>query len=115
MAALTDEASHRACLQSLRERFQVPTVVTLGERGLIHDTGRGFEAMPAFPVEAVDTTGAGDVFHGALAYGVARGLARAETLRLASMAAALSVQKAGGRASIPALAEVMERLGGGLT
>ena len=47
------------------------------------------EQLPAFAVKAVDTTAAGDIFHGAFAYGVLQGLSDQETLRLAAATAAL--------------------------
>lgn len=61
---------------------------------------------PAFQVDVIDTTGCGDVFHGAYAAGLARGLPVAERVRLASAAAALKATRAGGQAGAPTLAEV---------
>ena len=60
----------------------------------------------AFPVEAVDTTGCGDVFHGAYASALDRGLAVAERVRFASAAAALKALRPGGQAGIPDRAAV---------
>lgn len=82
-------------------------VVTLGERGLIYRDAQGTpQHMPAFPTHAVDTTGAGDIFHGAFAYGLHMGLSLEENLRQCSMTASLSVRSMGGLSSIPVLAEV---------
>ena len=78
-------------------------VVTLGERGLIYDDAGTCRHLPAYAVRAVDTTGAGDVFHGAFAYGVLRAWPLELNLQVASLAAALSVQGRGGRRSIPTL------------
>jgi sugar/nucleoside kinase (ribokinase family) len=61
-------------------------------------------------VQTVDTTAAGDIFHGAFVYGVLTGLSSEETLRLAAAAAALSVTVRGGRTSIPTLSQVQEML-----
>jgi sulfofructose kinase len=72
-------------------------VVTLGERGLVWRKGGESGALPAFPVRAVDTTGAGDAFHGAFAAALADGLPWAELLRYASAAGALCCQRAGAR------------------
>ncbi len=58
----------------------------------------------------MDTTAAGDIFHGALAYGILTGLGWIETLRLASAAAAISVTVRGGRTSVPSLDQVQEML-----
>lgn len=81
-------------------------IVTLGENGLVFDDGSGFQHMPAFPAETVDTTAAGDIWHGAFTYGIAEAMPLRDSLRFASMAAALSVQAQGGRASIPTLQRV---------
>ncbi len=63
----------------------------------------------------VDTTGCGDVYHGAFALGVARGWELPRIMRCAAATAALKCRKAGGRAGIPAMGEVEEFLrdGGG--
>ena len=66
--------------------------------------------MPAFPAPAVDTTAAGDIFHGAFTYAVARGMPFRNSLRFASLTASLSVRVAGGRKSIPTLDKVKEEL-----
>lgn len=81
-------------------------VVTLSERGLIWQRGSETGALPAFPVAAVDTTGAGDTFHGALAAGLAGGMAWLPLLRYASAAGALCCTKHGARIGIPTAAEV---------
>jgi len=80
-------------------------VITLGERGLVWRKNGESGALPAFPVRAIDTTGAGDAFHGAFAAGLARDLPWAELLRYASAAGALCCQRAGAR---PGLATEQE-------
>lgn len=81
-------------------------VVTLGERGLVWRRGDEIGALPAFPVHVVDTTGAGDAFHGAFAAGVAAGMPWPELLRFASAAGALCCTKQGARLGIPRRDEV---------
>lgn len=107
---LCDDSTRRSCIGKLRERFSTTVVVTLGEEGLIADDGSGFRHVPAFPAHAVDSTGAGDVFHGAIAFAVTRAMPFWESLRFAAMAASLSVRVRGGRGSIPTLAQVEEEL-----
>lgn len=107
---LGNERNRRACLRELRKRYRNTVIVTLGERGLIADSGEGYFHLPAFPAKVVDTTAAGDIFHGAFAYGIGQRMELRDALRLASMAASLSVRKAGGRKSIPSLAKVKEAL-----
>lgn len=82
-------------------------VVTLGERGLLWKTAGGARgALPAIPVNAIDTTGAGDSFHGAYAAALAEGQGWQSTLRFASAAAALCCTRAGARLGIPSRGEV---------
>ena len=57
--------------------------------------------QPAFRVEVADTTGCGDVFHGAYAFGLARGWNVAERMRFAAATAALKAEQTGGQAGIP--------------
>ena len=71
--------------------------------------------MPAYHVPVVDTTGAGDVFHGAFAYGLALGKALPDNLRFASAAAALCCRGLGGRATLGTMQEVEALLEGGDT
>jgi len=90
-------------------RIAPVAVITLGEAGLVWADGRGEPrrgSLGAFPVDAVDTTGAGDIFHGAFALRIARGDGLLSALRYASAAAALGCTKMGARTSIPFRAEV---------
>ncbi|MDA8479981.1 PfkB family carbohydrate kinase [Citrobacter sp. Awk 4] len=75
--------------------------VTLGSAGCDWLEDGELRHFPAFSVETVDTTGAGDVFHGAFAVAVARGLDTRATVEFASAVAALKCTRPGGRAGIP--------------
>jgi ribokinase len=91
-------------------RLQVPTVVvTLGARGVCARSPEGLLLQPAFAVDTVDTTGAGDCFCGAMAAALAQARPLAEALRFGAAAAALACTQLGAQASIPQRAEV-ERL-----
>ncbi len=79
--------------------------VTLGENGSIGWDGKQLYRQAAFPVDVVDTTGAGDVFHGAFAYKYVNGGNWPECMRFASAVSALKCTKFGGRTGIPTLAE----------
>jgi sugar/nucleoside kinase (ribokinase family) len=106
-----DTAEHRAAAVGALHRCNGhPVVVTCGERGVLHGTRKGVQRLPALPVKVRDTTGAGDIFHGAFAYGILKGMPWRKTLQLAIVAASLSVMERGGRASIPSLAKVQETL-----
>lgn len=78
-------------------------IATRGRRGcLVLDSPNARPVpVPAFPVPVVDTTGCGDVFHGAYAAALARGLPLNERVRIASAAAALKATRPGGQAGIP--------------
>jgi len=77
------------------------TVVTRGARGCVAYTPEGTIEVPGFPVDAVSTLGAGDVFHGALLAALARGLALRDALVRANACAALSCRALDGRSAIP--------------
>lgn len=81
------------------------TVVTLGERGLLFRENGVIRHLPAYPVKAVDTTGAGDIFHGAFAFGLSRKESMFSILKRSAVAAALSVQKKGGQTAVPSWEE----------
>ncbi len=82
-------------------------VLKLGECGAFLATAAGLRtAVPAFPVKAVDTTGAGDAFNGAFAVALARGAEPLEAARFASAVAAISVTRHGALPSMPAEPEV---------
>ena len=82
---------------------QAPVVViTLGEEGLIWREGSEQGEMPAISVQAVDTTGAGDTFHGVFAACIAEGMGWLEALRFSNVAAGLCCTRMGARPGIPA-------------
>lgn len=102
----TGEQDLQKALKKLN-KFAPSVVITRGESGLIwknkEETGR----LGAFPVEVVDTTGAGDAFHGAFAAGLATGKSWLELLRYASAVAAMSCTQYGARLAIPEAQEVL--------
>jgi sugar/nucleoside kinase (ribokinase family) len=80
------------------------TAVTDGANGCWFIEGGGdlhVQYQPAFPVEAIDTTGCGDVFHGAYAAGLLTGMSIADSIRFAAAAAALKATQPGGQLGIP--------------
>ncbi len=100
--------SHQV-LEKLKNLTSGKIAVTLGERGVIYENGEGPIHMGAFIADAVDTTGAGDIFHGAFTYGLLQGFPFEENLKFASLTSAISVEKPGGRSSIPELSEVIKK------
>jgi sulfofructose kinase len=91
-------------------------VVTEGEHGSWCASPEGEFHTPAFPVApVVDTTGAGDVFHGAFLYARAQGWGLRRALRLSAAVGALKCRTLGGRAGIPTLEEALALAEGGPT
>ncbi len=88
-------------------------LVTLGAAGVVYvHAGAPALSVPAFPVEVVDTTAAGDTFVGAFSVARAEGVDLADALRWASVAAALAVRRLGASASMPRRAEIDAFLSG---
>ncbi len=81
---------------------------TLGARGCVALINGELVSFPAYKVEAIDTTGAGDVFHGAFVAGWLRGYSLEENIRYASAVAALKCRRIGGRAGIPSHEETLD-------
>lgn len=105
-AALSGKTEPHAAAEILL-RHVPEVVVTLGSKGCLY-AARGSETVhfPAPEVTAVDTTGAGDTFVGALAVALGEGRAVPEALAWASIAAALCVQKPGASTSMPYRSEI---------
>ncbi len=81
--------------------------VTCGAEGVLVAESSGVRRTPAFPAEAVDTLGAGDIWHGAFALAIAEQQSMDEAVAFASAAAAIKVTRPGGRAGAPTRAEVL--------
>lgn len=84
--------------------------VTLGDKGCLWLDGNEQRLDKGFKVDVVDTTGAGDVFHGAFAFALAHGYSTDKVVEFACAVAALKCTKAGGRAGIPSIEQVNEFL-----
>ncbi len=111
---VTSTTSAARAVKALWTTDRQVVAVTCGEVGCWY-LGNGMAApqhQPAFKVKVVDTTGCGDVFHGAYAAALARDLPLAARLRLGAAAAALKASRPGGQAGIPTLNEVRSFLEG---
>jgi sulfofructose kinase len=98
---LTEEADLRESLPALKERFRSHlTAATLGEEGVLAWDGTSFHYAPAFRVETIDTTGAGDIFHAGFIYAFLQGWPLQRQLDFACAAAALNCTAIGARGGI---------------
>ena len=83
--------------------------VTLGARGYVARFGGRSIVKPAHAVEAIDTTGCGDVFHAGLTYGFLQGWDPERSFDLAAWAASMVATKMGGSAGIPSVQDLRDR------
>lgn len=105
--ALTgSKGTYEHALQALKALGPRQAVITLGPEGSVGLDPSGVVRQQAYSVTAKDTTGAGDVFHGAYIYGILRGWAMPECMDFASAAAALKCKNGGGWQGIPDLGSV---------
>lgn len=81
-------------------------VLTLGEKGCMYNE----QIYPAYPCKVKDTTGAGDIFHGAFAYGLDQNWPIEKIISVASIASGLACEKVGGLPGIPSLERVKNLL-----
>ncbi len=103
----------KACSELKKIGFKC-VVITLSEKGCVWTDSNKVDYFPGFKMEVVDTTGAGDVFHGAFIFGLLKKWKMKKTIEFASACAALKCRKLGGREGIPSLKEVKDFLRKGI-
>ncbi len=107
--AHTGESDVRKAAKKLRDTYHPEVVViTRGKLGGLYFDGDEFWDYPAFPVKAVDSNGAGDVFHGAFAAAVVKGFSYRDCCVFASATSAIKCMGVGARASVPDFDTVMK-------
>ena len=104
--ALTGLSDPSEAARALHKRSGAPVVITLGPRGALVFDGETVESLGAPTVEAVDATGAGDTFVGALAAELSVGRSLIQAVSFAVHAASLSVRVLGAREGMPTRADV---------
>jgi sulfofructose kinase len=115
-ARLTGEKDLLKALVTIQKRFgNRLAAATLGRDGVVAWDGTRFRYCPAYVVEAVDTTGAGDIFHGAFVYAQLAGWPIEEQLAFSCAAAALNCKGLGARGGIASLTEIRELVRSGKT
>ena len=101
---ITGESDPVNGVRAIWDNNRDTVVITAGDRGCWYmdgSEGDGVRHQPAFGVEVVDATGCGDVFHGAYASALVRGLDTLERIRFASAAAAIKATRLGGQVGMP--------------
>jgi sulfofructose kinase len=101
-----NKAQYPDALEKARSFGCKVAAVTRGEHGILWSDNAGLHEQSSFSVDVVDTTGAGDVFHGAYTLALAEQQSVADAMRFGSAVAALKCTHQGGRAGIPTRAEV---------
>ena len=97
------DARPETALEALHGLGPELVIITFGPRGSIGSDRRNTVHQKAFPVDALDTTGAGDVYHGGYLYGMLQGWDMRRCMRFASAVAAIKCCRIGGRKGIPDL------------
>lgn len=82
-------------------------IITLENRGSFTKINNEYKLVPAIKVKAIDSTGAGDIYHASLLYFISHGYNLLDAMELANIASGISVTRVGGRYSIPTLEEVI--------
>ena len=100
----------RAAADALHRRGAAKLIITLGEYGAFYSDGETRFTLPAFPVQAVDSTAAGDAFNGGLAVRLAAGDAILDAMRYASACGAITATRRGSVPSLPDDREVLDFL-----
>ncbi|MDL2289649.1 PfkB family carbohydrate kinase [Clostridia bacterium OttesenSCG-928-F22] len=96
-----NEMAPEDAVKQLYESGPEIAIITLGKEGLVGCDENGVFRLPSFKVAVQDTTGAGDVFHGAFLAMAAKGMDYRECARYASATSAIKCTRMGGRAAIP--------------
>ena len=108
-AYINDLNTLNICLTKLENEFNTNVIITLEEMGCGYRNELGkAEIINAFKSNVLDTTGAGDIFHGAFVYGLTKKWDMKKILMFSNITAALSVTKIGGRNSVFDIKEVEE-------
>jgi ribokinase len=103
---VTDLATTKLAASLLLDCGVPKMIITLGQNCALLADGRSMKHVPAYPVEAIDATAAGDAFIGFLAVGLARSETLLQATELASACGALTTTKLGAQASLPNLEEL---------
>jgi len=105
---IVDVASAAEAIHKLQQLGVRDAMITVGSRGVIIKDGPNVTCVPAYKVDAVDTTAAGDTFCGALCVAIANGLPRPDAVSFANKAASYTVQHRGAQCAMPTMKDLAD-------
>src|SRR5690606_21533780 len=103
---VTDSASATLAAAKIHDMGPEHILITMGDKGAVLFSSGEMISLSGHPVDAVDTTAAGDVFNGALTMGLAKGNDILSSMTLANKAAAIAVTRIGAQSSAPTMDEL---------
>lgn len=103
-----DNESYEKIYNKLKTLISGVIIVTLEEKGCMYEDNGIFEIIPSIKVNSIDTTGAGDIFHGAFVYTLIMGMNISDALLFSNVVAGLSTEYLGVKNSILSLDKVLE-------
>ena len=95
--------------KDLKKEFKNNIIITLESFGTFTEIDGKYKIIPSIKAKSIDSTGAGDIFHGAFTYFIANGFSLEAAILLSNITGALSVEKLGSRYSVPELQEVINK------
>ena len=102
----TSDENYAAIFNTMEEKFKNNVFITLEAKGCLYKNNGKILLMPSISVKPIDSTGAGDLFHGAFVYCLSIGYPIEEVIKISNIVGALSVTKIGGRFSVPTKEEI---------
>lgn len=107
---ISDNNSIIQLYKKMKDIFSGKIIVTLEAKGALYEYNNQIKIMPSLKVKPIDSTGAGDIFHGAFTYAVANNYNLEQAIVLSNISGALSVTKIGSLASMPEKEEIRKYL-----
>lgn len=105
-----DKEEYSEIYNKLNNEFKSKIIITLEDKGCIYKEDDNVIRVDGIKVDALDTTGAGDIFHAAFVYGLTKKLPLYEILRFANIVAGLSTTMLGSKNSMFSLEEIKEKI-----
>ena len=95
--------------KDLKKEFKNNIIITLESEGTFTEINGEYKIIPSIKAKSIDSTGAGDIFHGAFTYFIANGFSLEASILLSNITGARSVEKLGSRYSVPNLQDVIDK------